>query len=97
MTQQYIVGEFSCLLADLRPAPNDRLTHAVDELRHEIETGPLQGLPGLAREAMRLTDLICWAALEQGNPSGFRRYAGTAAILREFSDCSGLTSSNEGR
>ena len=33
MTQQYIVGEFSSLLAELRPAPSEFLTSALDDLR----------------------------------------------------------------
>lgn len=84
MTQQYIAGEFSSLLADLRPAPNESLTGALDDLRREVETGPPARLPRLARRAMTLTDVICWAALEQGDATGFCRYADRAALLQEF-------------
>jgi hypothetical protein len=89
MTQQYIVGELSALLAGLRPAP-DELGEAVSNLRHEVEFGPLPKLSVLAREAMALTDMICWVALEQGDVSGFRRYADTAAALREFTASANL-------
>ena len=41
-------------------------------------------LPRLAQEAMTLTDVICWSALDQGNGSGFCRYASTAVALRDF-------------
>jgi hypothetical protein len=41
-------------------------------------------LPRLAQEALDLTDLICRAALEQGDADGFCRYVGTAIELREF-------------
>ena len=41
-------------------------------------------LPRLAQEAMTLTDVICWVALEEGDLNGFSRYASTAVALREF-------------
>jgi len=84
VTQQYLAGEFSLLLAELAPAPSASLAYAVHHLRRSVEFDPLQTLPRLAREAMRLTDSVCWAALEQGDIGGFARYAGTAAALREF-------------
>jgi hypothetical protein len=84
MTQQYIVGELSSLLAELRPAPSESLTNALDDLRRKVEVDPPARLPRLAREAMDLTDAICWAALEAGDPGSFRRYADGAAMLQEF-------------
>lgn len=84
MTQQYIVGEFSLLLAGLQPVPGELFGEAVGNLRHEVESGPLPMLPRLAREAMTLTDMICWVALERGDVSGFRRYADAAVALREL-------------
>jgi hypothetical protein len=89
MTQQYIVGQFSSLLAELQPAPGEWVG-AVGYLRREVELAPLPLLPELAHEAMNLTDMICWATLEQGDVSGFCRYAKTAVALREFSDNAGL-------
>ncbi len=90
MTQQYIVGEFSALLAGLQPVTGELLGEAVGDLRHEVEFGPLPMLPRLAREAMTLTDMICWVALEQGDMSGFRRYADAAVALREFTASANL-------
>jgi len=84
MTQQYIVGEFSSLLAELQPAPGELFAGAVDGLRHEVEVGPQAELPWLAQKALTLADMICWAALEQGDTHGFCRYVGTAIALREF-------------
>ena len=84
MTQQYIVGEFSALLAGLQPVPGHSLGEAAVNLRYEVEFGPLPMLPRLAREAITLTDMICWAALEQGDASGFHRCADTAVALRDF-------------
>src|SRR5438034_11387459 len=84
MTQHYIVGEFSLLLAGLQPVSDKLLGEAVGKLRHEIECSPLPILARLAGEAIALTDSICWVALEQGDASGFRRYADTAVALREL-------------
>jgi hypothetical protein len=89
VTQQYIVGEFSSLLAELQPAPGTWLA-AVDDLRREVESSPLHQLPLLAHRALSLTDVICWAALEDGNVTGFRRYAKTACALGDFTENAGL-------
>jgi hypothetical protein len=48
-------------------------------------------LPRLAREAMDLTDVICWAALERGDIGGFRDCARTAVALGEFTDSARLS------
>jgi hypothetical protein len=90
MTQQYIVGEFSSLLAELRPAPGELFASAVDDLRRDVETGPRLQLPCLAQAALTLADMICWDALEQGDASGFRRCADTAVALREFAASANL-------
>ncbi len=92
MTQQYIAGEFSSLLAELRPAPSEPLATALDDLRQAVEAGPLGCLPRLAREAITLTDVICWAALEAGDPGSFHRYADGAAMLQEFTSSANLQS-----
>jgi hypothetical protein len=89
MTQQYIVGEFSSLLAELQPVPGEWLA-AVGDLRREVELAPLSELSRLACEALNLTDRICWAALEQGDMSGFCGHATTAVALREFTANAGL-------
>ena len=86
MTQQYIIGQFSALLEELQPPPGDGLAAAVHDLRRDVESSPLPMLPRLAREAMNLTDRICWEALERGDPNGFCRYANTAVALGDFSD-----------
>jgi hypothetical protein len=84
VTQQYIVGQFSVLLEDLQPLPGEWLP-AVRRLRSEVESSPVQMLPKLAREAMGLTDMICWAALERGDGTDFSRCAKAAVALGEFS------------
>lgn len=85
VTQQYIVGEFSSLLGDLQRPPGQRLA-AVCDLRRQVELSPQSMLPPLAQKAIRLTDTICWAALERGDASGFCHYSKGAAALREFTD-----------
>lgn len=89
MTQQYIVGQFSVLLEDLRPPSGDLLT-AIRELRSEVEHSPLSMLPALAQKAVSLTDTICWSALEQGDTDKFRAHAERAAALGEFIDAARL-------
>ena len=83
MTQQYLVGQFSLLLEDLRPPPGEWLT-AVGKLRREVECAPVSVLPRLAYEALGLADMICWAALEQGDVSEFCGCSKAATALREF-------------
>jgi hypothetical protein len=90
VTQQYLIGQFSALLENLQPPPGEWLASAVRDLRREVERSSPQMLPELAHEAMDLTDVICWAALERGDCNGFRRYAKAAVALGEFTDCAGL-------
>ena len=89
VTQQYIVGEFSSLLAELQPAPAGRMA-AVHDLRREVESSPLPVLSQLPHTALDLTDVICLAALEEGDVGGFRRYARIAVALGEFTANAGL-------
>ena len=90
MTQQYIIGQFSVLLAELQPPAGDCLATAVRDLRRAVETSPLPMLPRFAQQAMSLSDAICWEALERGDPNGFCRYAKAAVALGEFTDSAGL-------
>jgi hypothetical protein len=86
MTQQYIVGEFSSLLAELGHAPEKSLADDLESLRREVECAAPTYLPKLVRDAITLTDWICWTALEQGDGGGFDPYARGAARLHQFSD-----------
>jgi hypothetical protein len=90
MTQQYLIGQLSALLADLQPVGSDCSAAAVHDLRQEVESCPLAMLPELARQALNLTDAMCWEALDHGDSSGFCRYAKGASALGEFTDCAGL-------
>jgi hypothetical protein len=90
VTQQYLIGQFSVLLEDLQPPPSECLAAAVRDLRRQVEVSPPAMLASLAREAVSLTDAICWAALERGDSQGFCRYAAGAFALGAFSDAAGL-------
>ena len=90
MTQQYIVGEFSVLLAGLESTAQERLGDGVGNLRREVERSPLTRLPQLAREALDLTDMLCWFTLDRGDVHGFCRCAKTATALREFAASANL-------
>ena len=68
----------------MQPAATHLLDDALHDLRREVELGPLPMLSRLAQEAITLTDVICWTALEQGNVRGFCRYANSAVALRDF-------------
>jgi hypothetical protein len=54
---------------------------AVHDLRREVESSPLPVLSQLGQTALDLTDVICLAALEEGDVGGFRRYARIAVAL----------------
>jgi len=84
MTQQYLIGELSSLLADLQPVPDEGLGGAVHDLLRDVETGPVSGLPKLAEQALTLTGLICWTSLERGDVTRFCRNVDTDVELREF-------------
>jgi hypothetical protein len=91
VTQQYLIGQLSALLEELQPPSGEKLAEAVHDLRREVECCAVQMLPRLAREAIDLGDVICWAALERGDRDGFARYAKAAAALGDFTDSAGLT------
>lgn len=84
MTKSYVIGEFSWLLASLSPAPNELLEAEACRLRREVECGFFTDLPGLARRAVALADLICAAALEDGDARRFCHYVEGASSLGEF-------------
>jgi hypothetical protein len=90
MTEQYLIGQFSLLLEDMQPSAGDCFAWAVRDLRGEVERCSVPMLPRLAREAMVLSDRICWGALERGDAVGFRRCAKAAVALGEFTDAAGL-------
>jgi hypothetical protein len=91
MTQQYLAGELSVLLARLQAvATNQAARREVAQLRREAETRPVTALPFLVVRALGLTDRLCWDSLERGNTAAFTRQAGICAELRDFGICARL-------
>ena len=91
MTQQYLVGELSVLIAQLQAATgNDAFAGAAARLRQEEETLPIAALPAVLVRAVDLTDGMCWDSLSRGDTTAFARQAMIGAQLREFGVCAGL-------
>lgn len=91
MTQHYLAGELSLLLARLQAvAPAQVATQDVAGLRYEAEAGPLTGLASVAVRALNLTDGLCWEALKRGDATAFTRQAAVGVQLHEFGVCAGL-------
>src|SRR5215217_5749932 len=69
MTQQYLAGELSVLLARLETVTTSQTAvRDVAQLRRGAETGPVTALPSMVVRALVLTDRLCWDSLEQGTP-----------------------------
>jgi len=91
MTQQYIAGELSILLAQLQAVAADEMAaRGVAELRREAETRPLTALTRVVARALALDDGLCWDSLSRGDEAAFTRQAHIGTDLREFSVCAGL-------
>jgi hypothetical protein len=91
MTQQYLAGELSLLLARLQAiATNQTSVRDVARLRREVETGPLSALPSMVVRALKLTDSLCWDSLKQGETAAFSEQAAFCAELREWGVCASL-------
>jgi hypothetical protein len=91
MTQQYIAGELSILLARLQAVtPDETAARDLAALRREAETRPLAALPRVVVRALALDDGLCWQSLTRGDGAAFERQARAGADLREFGVCAGL-------
>jgi hypothetical protein len=91
MTQQYIAGELSVLLARLQAvAADEACARDAARLRHEAETWPLTALASVAVRALALEEDLCWGSLTRGDVASFTRQSVVGADLREFSLCAGL-------
>jgi hypothetical protein len=84
MTQQYIVGELSLLIAGLCPVSREQLATDVRKLRCRVESAPVGALGVLAAEATNVADRTCWSSLEEGDAGAFARQARAAALLHDF-------------
>jgi hypothetical protein len=91
MTQQYLAGELSLLLAQLQAVTtNTAWVRDLTRLRREAETMPLMTLSLVAVRALELTNDVCWDSLERGDTADFVRQATICAELWEFGVCADL-------
>jgi len=91
MTQQYLTGELSVLLAEMQATVGDRAAaRSAACLRGEAETLPVIALAGLTARALNLINTACWASLASGDTAAFDRQAVVAAELYDFGVCAGL-------
>lgn len=91
MTQQYIAGELSVLLARLESAATSpAATVEAARLRRQAETWPLAALTRVVVQALALDDGLCWDSLTRGDEAAFAVAARVGADLREFGVCAGL-------
>ena len=91
MTQQYLAGELSLLLAQLRSvATDDGSAQDLAGLRREAETLPPTALSSVATRAIALADQICWDSIARGDAAAFSHQAEAAARLHEFGVCAQL-------
>jgi hypothetical protein len=90
MTQQYLVGEMSMLLARLQTLAGDEIAGGVGLLRREAEESGPYALATVELRALDLTDRLCWSSLIRGDVYAFERQAAVGAQLREFGVGSGL-------
>ena len=91
MTQQYLVGELSLLLAQLETvAPDPAWRAAVSSLRHAAEQQAPADLGPLVCRALDVTDFLCSCSLDRGDAAGFAQQAEVASQLSGFGVCAGL-------
>ena len=91
MTQQYLAGELSVLLAQLEAAvPSVTSADDVALLRDQAEILPTGGLARVAERALELADDLSWDCLIREDREWFNRLAVVGAELREFGVCAGM-------
>ena len=91
MTQQYLVGEMSMLLARLEALTDDgESARGLRRLRREAELRGVCVLAGVEVRALELADRMCWRSLYDGDLGRFALQAATSAQLRDFGVCAGL-------
>jgi hypothetical protein len=91
MTQQYLVGELSLILGELKAvATSEAAALDIARLRREAErTSPAALAPVVAR-ALELANRACSEALTRGEAAALVRELEICAELRQFGDCAGL-------
>jgi hypothetical protein len=59
----------------------------VARLRHQVEAGPLTGLPTATATAIGVANRLCWDSLFSGDTTAFVGQALVAVRLRQFAVC----------
>ena len=91
MTQQYLAGELSLLLAELPAvATTQAQLDAAVHLRHVAETVPVRALTLVVVRALELIDDLCLGSLQRGDVAAFTQQAALDAQLYEFGVCACL-------
>ena len=91
MTQQYLAGELSLLLAELPAvATTQAQLDAAVHLRHVAETVPVSALTLVVVRALELIDDLCLGSLQRGDVAAFTQQAALDAALYEFGVCACL-------
>jgi len=91
MTQQYLVGELSLLLAQLQVlTSDDEFAARVADLRSTAEQRGPGVLAEVEARALEIADELCWSSLLRGDPVAFDRQAAAGAQLWEFGMCADL-------
>lgn len=90
MTQQYLSGELSLLLAELQAASPDQTASTVAHLRRRAESEGPRGLASVVDEACELADRLCWESLQAGAADAFISRLRVCAAIYEFGSCAGL-------
>ena len=91
MTQQYLAGELSLLLAELPAVVTTQAQlDAAVHLRHLAETVPVTALTLVVVRALELIDDLCWGSLQRGDVAAFTHQAALDAELHEFGVCACL-------
>ena len=80
MTCQYLIGELSVRLQLLQATAGPAASE-VANLRAEVETSTLAGLPSASARIMTLADRLCWDSLSRGDTAAFDQQASIVAEL----------------
>jgi hypothetical protein len=91
LTQQYLAGELSLLLAQLPAvATNQASLGAAAHLRHQAETVPVAALTFVVVRTLELIDSLCWESLQRGDIPAFDHQAVLGAEVHDFGVCASL-------
>jgi hypothetical protein len=90
LTRQYLTGELSVRLGQLKSLAGPALAGDLARLRIEAETSPVSALGPVAMRALEQADRLCWDTLRSGDSASLSREMELCADLYQFCVCSGL-------